>query len=256
MISACDVGISQAGTTPAHAGPVFSYATAETLCASGYHLPTTTERLLALQNGIGFGLRNINRASDIGYFSSRVDYDAFSTTLLLPGYSGLNYDGNMYRTQGSDYPVFFTEKPTFAQAVIGAANASSQYPVRCFQDASVPAINEGIGQIEYFPSTSTTGTVTVQVMVNLGTAVIFTTPGWNTTDGGHTYTKTYSRNFSGEIISFDDGQHRATQEIAVTRIRPEVTFMFSPEESLGQTDDPVEVMIGFSRPDMTILNNS
>lgn len=97
--------------------------------------------------------------------------------------------------------------------------------------ARITSLTKPIGEISYSPNTATTGNVVVTVGTTTGGVQIhFTTPGWASTDGGVTYTKSYSENFTGEVISFtDDEGNREVQEIAVTRIMPEVTITYNPE---------------------------
>jgi hypothetical protein len=104
--------------------------------------------------------------------------------------------------------------------------------------------------------TITTGSVVITVSLNTLGEIHFTTPGRTTTDGGLTYTKTVVRNFSGELISFtDQSGNTDVQELAVTRIRPEVTLTYTPAGPVVITGD-VDATISFSRPDMTIVNNA
>lgn len=84
----------------------------------------------------------------------------------------------------------------------------------------------------------------------------FTTSGRVTSDGGRTYTKTYTQNFTGEWVSFEDEDLDVdSREIAVRRIRPEAYFLYSPDETAGMTNGTVDVTVSFSRPNITILNN-
>jgi surface protein len=85
-------------------------------------------------------------------------------------------------------------------------------------------------------------------------AFTFTTTGRTTTDGGQTYSKTYSENFAGEKVSFtDQEENRETQEINVTRILPEASISYTPA---GPTDGNVISTISFNRSGIIITNNS
>jgi len=122
--------------------------------------------------------------------------------------------------------------------------------------AKITLLSLPLGNITYTPNTDTTGSVLVTVAMNETGTIHFTTAGRTTSDGGLTYTKTYTRNFSGEVISFiDEEGNKEVQEAAVTRIRPEVSIVYTPAEENGYTSGNVDATVSFSRPNITILNN-
>ncbi|MDR0281787.1 MAG: hypothetical protein LBI53_00195 [Candidatus Peribacteria bacterium] len=122
--------------------------------------------------------------------------------------------------------------------------------------AKITQLSLPLGNITYTPNTITTGSVLVTVSLNSTGTIHFTTAGRTTNDGGLTYTKTYTRNFSGEVISFiDEEGNREVQEAAVTRIRPEVNIVYSPAKENGYTSGNVDATVSFSRPNITIINN-
>jgi hypothetical protein len=84
IVAACNVNTFTAGTGSSSYGDYFVANETPAICASGYHLPTSSEWEVLLQEGYSAGLRDGSRTTTNIFSRSPSDLSEFQNTLYLP----------------------------------------------------------------------------------------------------------------------------------------------------------------------------